>query len=344
MGCCKSGNLSLEGCEMCFSDKNIENEDTIEYSAEELELQKWERQPGLQDFNSRQIIDALLQNCSQKVITEADLENTLISLKYKDFIKENFQRYKENTGFSYIKLAFSGILLGFGSNEDKLYCLFSLLDQEGSQFITKSDMSQSIKTLVTLAICEDLHENHYIRQLSSMKNQAIARLTSEICCFDRISQSELRDLLNNLRHWDVFNSKTLRSWVSTLPQESSQDVQTVSSHRAQGLWRVPNTEESTGMPFPLAQKIVTSSIDSSQSFDALPNNVHEEIFSSSSDSSGPVCFKVNISPKQQETFYFYTNEDPLKKAQDFAEMYGLSPIYKQKLITTIVQIAEQVGK
>ncbi|OMJ92752.1 hypothetical protein SteCoe_4380 [Stentor coeruleus] len=326
MGCCKSGNLSLEGCEMCFCDKHLENEEKIEYSTEELELQKWENKPGLQDFNSRQIIDALLQNCNQKVITEGDLENTLISLNYKNPINENFQRYKENSGYSYIKLAFSGILLGSGSNEDKLYCLFSLLDQEGSQFITKSDMAQSIKTLVSLAICEDFHENSYTKQLSSMKTQAIARLTSEICCFNKITQSELRDLINNLRHWDVFNSKTLRSWVSILPQESSQDVQTVSSHRAQGLWRVPNTEESTGMPFLLVQKQITSSIDNSQSFDALPNNIHEEILSSSSDSSGPVCLKANISPKD-----FYVNEDLIKKPQEFVENYELSPIYKQKL-------------
>lgn len=344
MGCCKLGNMYLEGCELCWADKN-HIESIIEYPPEELDLQKWESQPGLHNINSRQVIDSLLLNCKNKIISQSELEDILMSLNYKDFIEENFQMFKENHGYSYLKLAFSSILLGQGTNEDKLYCLFSLIDLDGNQFITKSDMIQSIQALVIIAICESSPQSPYISQLASLKPLAISMLTRELCTFDRISQSELRDLLTSKSHWDLFSSKSLRTWIIGLPQESSQDVYTVNSIRNYPNYRMQYTEETTGLPMTLAHKQPTSSIVSScsQSSELLPQNVQEEINSSSSDSSGPVCLKVNISPTKQDNFYFYIHEDPVKKAQDFAELHGLSPLYKQKLIKTVEKLCMHIG-
>lgn len=373
MGCCKVGTYTFENCEFCMTDKNLQDEHDSVFCSEELEIQTWENEIGFDHVKTRDLTDHILSICRREIISEADFIQILEVLNINRNQLSKFKRFQDKSGYSLQKIAFSGILLGRGSNEDKLFCLFSLIDLHGTSSLSKHDLIKAIKDLINLATSPSVPDSTYLASLAKLRPMAISKLIHELCIYDQCSQSQLREILATKDCWFLFSSKSLRSWIQNLNPMS----------------QIRLTEESTGVPaapggglVPVgnngvllngigngdsgrahlangaalgsclnyengisAGRVNTESVTSSVSGveEVLPNNVKEEVLSSSSDSNGPICLQVNLSPKEKKSFYFYANEDPVVKAMEFCKEHNLSPDYKEKLINTVTRIKHQVA-
>jgi len=325
MGCCKVGNYTFENCDFCLSDKDRVEDSDPSFCPEEIEIQAWENEIGFGKIKTRELTDHLLSNCRREVIEESEFLRILTQLQLPSDIGK-YKRFKEKNGYSLIKISFSGILLGSGSNEEKLYSLFSLLDINGTSYLTKHDLINAISALVSISL--SVPESSYLSSLSKLKPLALTKFIHEICIYDQCSQSQLRDLLITKDYWFLFESKSLRNWIKNV---------------GSGGFQVKLTEESTGLPQG-PNRLFTESLVSSVSVvsEILQGNIREVALSSSSDSNGPICLQVNLSPNEKASFYFYPNEDPYGKALEFSQQHGLSPADKDRLLSSVTKIKNQI--
>lgn len=325
MGCCKVGNYTFENCDFCLSDKDRAEDSDPKLTPEEIEILAWENEIGFTKIKTRDLTDHLLSASRREIIPENDFIKILTQLNLPSNL-DTYKRFKEKSGYSLIKISFSGILLGSGSNEEKLYSLFSLIDINGTCYLSKHDLINAISALVNTSL--SVPENSYQSNLVKLKPLAITKLIHEICIYDQCSQSQLRDLLMVKDYWFLFESRSLRNWIKNV---------------GSGGFQVKLTEESTGLPQG-QNRVYTESLTSSLSVvsEVCQGNIREVAFSSSSDSNGPICLLVNLSPKEKANFYFYPNEDPFAKALEFSEQYGLSGADKDRLMNSVSKIKNQI--
>jgi hypothetical protein len=311
-----------------MTEKNYPEEQESIFCPEELEFQTWESEIGFENIKTRDLTDHVLSTCRREVIPESDFLKVLTFLKIPLDSQTRFKRFQEKNGYSLQKLLFSAILIGKGSNEDKLFSFFSFVDLHGTSFLSKHDLINAIKDLVNLSTSASVGESVYSASLVKLRPLAISKLIHELCVHDQCSQAQLRDLLNAKDCWFLFNSKNLRAWIRNLNLAVP----------------VKLTEESTGLPVVGGVRVNTESVTSSVSVvsEVLPDNVREEPLSSSSDSNGPICLQVNLSPREQASFYFYPSEDPVRKVVEFSKEHNLSPAYKDRLLQTVTKLKNQV--
>lgn len=324
MGCCKVGNYTFENCDFCLSDKDRLEDSDSKLPPEEAQILAWENEIGFSHIKTRELTDHLLSSCRREIIPESDFLKILTQLNLPQTL-ETYKRFKEKSGYSLLKLSFSGILLGIGSNEEKLYSLFSLIDINGTCYLSKHDLINAISALVNTSI--SVPENSYQSMLVKLKPLAITKLIHEICIYDQCSQSQLRDLLMAKDYWFLFESRALRNWIRNV---------------GSGGVQVKLTEESTGLPQGQNRVNTESMTSLSVVSEVGQGNVREVALSSSSDSNGPICLQVNLSPKDKANFYFYPNEDPYAKALEFSEQYGLSGVEKDRLMNSVTKIKNQI--
>ena len=121
---------------------------------------------------ARKVTEELLSNYKTQVLSQSELATLFENLGFKEMIFQDFQRFFVNSGYSLLFLYLSAILLGKGSNEDKVFCLYSLLDIEGNSYVSKSNLENAIKQLVSLSIGEYCDQDYlfpYISNLRSLK-------------------------------------------------------------------------------------------------------------------------------------------------------------------------------
>lgn len=344
MGCCKVSLIVNNGLELCCSDKAVIDEEPELIQPDEAEVQDWESQVLFHTVNSRAMTEELLSNCEEAVVSKDSLNRVLENIGYRGIVHKNFDRFKKKTGYSFKKIFLSSILLGKGNNEEKVICLFSLLNPNGLENLEITRLSGALEKMISLAFCEHSKneiKSKYLDSLYGLKPLAISNLTSRLCKGEKTNLEQLLTNISNTNSSFILSSKGIRTWALSL---------SISSVRPQSVQHFPinsgkilTSEEDTRIS-KLQQKIIYESILSgiSDSSEKLPSQYSEEILSSSSDSAGPIEIKIQISPTNYGVFAFYPYEDPVAKAIEFAEIHNLPNSSREKLFKATAKLKKDL--
>ena len=352
MGCCKPSKLLSQSYELCCSGKGQVDEGSSEFFHEENLLQDWENQIMFNTLNTKNLTEELLSSCNSEVVSLQLLQAILQNVGYRGSASFNFYRFSQGSGYSFLKIYLSAVLLGIGSNEEKLVCLFSLLDPSGRGYAVREEFSKMISEIICLSLCEHLEQVNgfpYLDSLKSAKSYTISKLTSSLCLEEKFTLPLLNARFADKYLWFMLSSRDLRGWMlSQLPHLRSPSAHLLQENpfQSEGTNKSPIryvvSEEDTAIP--KQQKALSDSIISiaSRLSDRLPSLVEEEILSSSSDSEGPIQIKIQISPTGFGVFSWYPGEDPVGKAEDFALHNSLSEKYRDILISAIKKLKKNL--
>jgi hypothetical protein len=333
MGCCKASKCLNDSVELCFPRESSGEIDINSLKSEELEFKSWENRINFQNIYTKDITENLLSNFAKTYLSLLELNRLVVSLGFRQVDYQDFERFLTPSGYSLVKIYLSGILLGKGSNQEKLVCFFNLLDPDGRRYTRKTDLSDAISEMITISIGDDTDikfSNEYIEKIRSAKSYTILNIKSKLCTDDFISMEMLNDLLTKNDLWCLFSSSGTRALMSNYLEANPLSI---------NMPKFPTTEESTKIIKNQKLKSETDSATSNSLIsDRLPSILQEEILSSSSDSQGPIELKIQISPTSEDVFSFYPNEDPIPKALEFAESYKLAEDIKIMFIKNIEEL------
>ena len=359
MGCCKPSKLLNQSYEFCCSGMVQADESSFEFLHEETQLQDWENQLMFNTLRTKDLTEELLTHCKSEIIPLQVLQTIMQNLGYRGSVSCNFDRFSQGPGYSFLMLYLSAVLLGTGSNEEKIVCLFALLDPSGSGCTSREEFSTVISEILSLGLCEKFGEDldsdsdlvsRYLGSLRSMKYYTISKLISALCTEEKITFSMLNTAIAGKDLWFMLSSRDLRGWMlSQVPIRRYPSVEVSHENPFEVADSVKNnankvliSEEDTMITKP--QRKTSDSVISivSKGSNKLPSMVEEEILLSFSDSEEPIQIRIQVSSTDFEIFSFYPVEDPVAKAEEFALQNKISNEYKSMLISELEKFKQNL--